>query len=104
MIPMCWKGSDGMQLRVLSPRRVVFEGEARSVQLAGDLAEFEILDYHAPIVSLLRPGNVVVDGVHRIPINRGMVKFNDNDCMILVEEASSHFQEIIQEDVVQGQS
>ena len=88
-----------MDVTVLSPKRVVFSGQARSVQLAGDLAEFEILDYHAPIVSLLRPGNVVVDGEHKIPINRGMVKFFENDCMILVEETSAQMESIVQEDV-----
>jgi len=77
-----------MNLTVLSPKHVVFEGEARSVFLPGDIAEFEILDYHVPIVSLLRPGDVVVDGTDRIPIRRGMVKFDDNECMILVEEES----------------
>lgn len=88
-----------MQLTVLSPRRVVYEGVARSIQLAGDLAEFEILDYHAPIVSLLRPGNVVVDGQHKIPINRGMVKYSGNDCVILVEEASAQMGAVVQEDI-----
>ena len=91
-----------MHLTVLSPRRVVYEGEARSIQLAGDLAEFELLDYHAPIVSLLRPGNVVVDGQRKIPINRGMVKFSGNDCVILVEETSPHMERVVQEDVEQG--
>ena len=54
--------------------------------LPGDLAEFEILDHHAPIVSLLRPGEVVVDWKTAIPIKQGMVRFDRNDCMILVEE------------------
>ena len=88
-----------MRLTVLSPRRVVFEGSAHSIQLAGDLAEFEILDYHAPIVSLLRPGNVVVDGSRNIPINRGMVRFSGDDCVILVEEASVQMASVVQEDI-----
>lgn len=78
-----------MILTVISPKQVVFDGEAHSVKLVGDLAEFEILDYHAPIVSLVRAGNLVVDGQHHIPINRGMVKFSKNECVILVEEASA---------------
>jgi len=88
-----------MHVKVLSPRRVVYEGDARSVQLAGDLAEFEILDYHAPIVSLLRPGNVVIDGQHKVPINRGMVRFSGDDCVILVEEASVQMASVVQEDI-----
>jgi len=78
-----------MKVTVLSPKQTVYEGEAKSVFLPGDLAEFEILDYHAPIVSLLRAGNVVVDWKDKIPIRRGMIKFDRNECMILVEEESS---------------
>ncbi len=77
-----------MQLTVLSPKQTIFEGEVHSILVAGDLAEFEILEYHAPIVSLLRTGNVVVDGERRIPIQRGMLTFDRNECVILVEEAS----------------
>jgi len=75
-----------MKVKILNPKHVVFEGEAKSVFLPGDLAEFEILDYHAPIISLLRPGKVVVDWRNVIPIKRGMVRFDNNECVILVEE------------------
>jgi F-type H+-transporting ATPase subunit epsilon len=75
-----------MKLTVLNPKHVIYEGEAKSVRLTGDVAEFELLEHHAPIVSLLRPGEVIVDGETAIPIKRGMVRFFENDCMILVEE------------------
>lgn len=75
-----------MKVTILNPKHVLFEGEAKNVFLPGDLAEFEIMDYHAPIVSLLRPGNVLIDWETAIPIKRGMVKFDNNECMILVEE------------------
>lgn len=75
-----------MKVTILNPKHVLFEGAAKNVFLPGDLAEFEIMDYHAPIVSLLRPGNVLIDWETAIPIKRGMVKFDNNECMILVEE------------------
>lgn len=75
-----------MKVRILNPKRVVFEGEASSVFVPGERAEFEILEGHAPIVSLLRTGNVVLDWQYVFPIQRGMVKFDENDCTILVEE------------------
>ena len=75
-----------MKVKILNPKHVLFDGEAKSLFLPGDLAEFELLDFHAPIVSLLRPGDVVVDWKTTIPIKRGMVKFDNNECMILVEE------------------
>ena len=79
-----------MTVTILNPKQVLYEGEAKSVFLPGDLAEFEILDYHAPIVSLLRPGHVVVDGSVRIPVDRGMVQFDRNVCMILTETHVFH--------------
>lgn len=75
-----------IKVTILNPKHVIFGGEAKSVFLPGDLAEFELLDYHAPIVSLLRAGKVVVDWNRTIPIKRGMVTFDNNECMILVEE------------------
>ncbi|MBA4387809.1 MAG: hypothetical protein C0404_07500 [Verrucomicrobia bacterium] len=75
-----------LKVTILNPKHVLYEGEARSVFLPGDLAEFELMDHHTPIVSLLRPGNVVVDWKTSIKIKRGMVKFSNNECMVLVEE------------------
>ena len=75
-----------MNVTILSPKHVVFEGEAKSVFLPGDMAEFELLDFHAPIISLLRAGNIVMDWKEKIPIKKGMVRFDDGDCVVLVEE------------------
>ena len=79
------KGERGLKVLVLNPKRTVFEGEASSVFLTGDAAEFELLDHHAPIVSLLRPGYITIDWTQRIPIKRGMVRFESNECVILME-------------------
>ena len=74
------------RITILNPKHVVYEGEAESVFLPGDKGEFEVLSEHAPIVSLLRRGNVVVDWKTSIPLKSGMVKFDNNECVILVEE------------------
>lgn len=75
-----------MKLTILNPKHVLYNGEANNVFLPGDLAEFELLDWHAPIVSLLVAGTVIVDWETRIPIKNGMVRFDNNECVILVEE------------------
>lgn len=77
-----------MKVTILSPKEMIYEGEAKSVFLPGDRAEFEVLDYHAPIMSLLLPGDVVVDWEQRIPISKGIVRFDNNECVILVEKSS----------------
>ena len=74
-----------MKVAILSPKRVLFDGEAKSVFLTGDIAEFELLDHHAPIISLLRPGTVTLDWENRIPIRRGIVRYDNNECVILTE-------------------
>lgn len=73
-------------LTILNPKQVVFEGDVESVFLPGDSGEFEILSHHAPIVSLLRPGDVIINWEKTILIKNGMVKFDSNDCVILVEQ------------------
>jgi F-type H+-transporting ATPase subunit epsilon len=75
-----------MKIVILDPKRVVLDSEAESVLLPGDRGEFELLDHHVPIVSLLRRGHVTVDWKTRVPIKSGMVKFDQNECVVLVEE------------------
>jgi F0F1-type ATP synthase epsilon subunit len=73
-------------LKVLNPKHVVYEGDVESVFLPGDQAEFELLAYHVPILSLLREGYIVIDWKKKIPIRKGMVRFLNNECVILLEE------------------
>jgi F-type H+-transporting ATPase subunit epsilon len=73
-------------LKILNPKHVVFEGKVSSVFLPGDAGEFEILAYHVPIVSLLKEGDIVVDWKSRIPIKKGMIRFLNEECVILLEE------------------
>lgn len=75
-----------MNVKVLNPVHTLFEGEAKSVFLPGDRGEFEILDYHAPILGVLRAGEVTIDWRTRIPIKKGLVKFDRNECVIIVDE------------------
>lgn len=73
-------------LKILNPKHVVFEGMVETVFLPGDAGEFELLAYHVPIVSLLKEGEIVVDWKTRIPIKKGMVRYFDDECVILLEE------------------
>lgn len=47
-----------LQLKIISPERIVFTGEVTQVVVPGTLGEFEILDNHAPIISSLEKGKV----------------------------------------------
>ncbi len=47
-----------LKLKIVTPERVEFDGEAQSVTVPGTLGSFEILTDHAPIISSLEKGMV----------------------------------------------
>ena len=51
-----------MYLEIVSPEATLFAGEVSSVTVPGINGEFQMLKDHAPIVSLLQKGSVIVDG------------------------------------------
>ena len=49
-----------MLLDIITPEKLLFEGEIKSVKLPGTNGEFEILNKHAPIISTLSKGEICV--------------------------------------------
>ena len=47
-----------LKLKIVSPEKIVFQGEVESVLVPGTLGSFEILNDHAPIISSLEIGKV----------------------------------------------
>lgn len=75
------EGMDTVQLRVVSPEKVIYDGEVLRVTLPGTSGSFTILPHHAPIVSSLKPGKLIYftpDEVgHGIDVNSGFVEMSD---------------------------
>ena len=77
-----------MKVKITKPDSTLFDGEASLVQLPGTGGKFEILDYHAPIISSLAKGTVRIvtaEGEQTFDIRGGVVKSQQNDLMILVQ-------------------
>ena len=51
-----------MYLEIISPEATLFQGEVNSVSLPGTKGSFQLLENHAPIVSTLQAGTVVIKG------------------------------------------
>ena len=49
-----------MTLEILTPDKKVFEGEVTSVTVPGTMGSFQILRDHAPIISTLEDGPVII--------------------------------------------
>ena len=69
---------------ILSPEEIIFEGKAESVILPGEQGTFEILSFHKNLLSRLLSGSVIVDG-RIFSIQRGIVKVKDNTVTIVSE-------------------
>ena len=77
-----------MTLEILTPDKKVFEGEATSVTLPGTLGSFEILNHHAPIISTLQDGKLIVRGSGKeevFLIQGGVVECLKDKVTVLVE-------------------
>lgn len=60
-----------MNLSIVSPEALLFNGEVESVTLPGTSGYFQILNNHAPLVSTLAAGKVKIEGkINLEEINR----------------------------------
>ncbi len=77
-----------MQLTILTPDKPVFDGTVVSVTVPGTLGAFQILKDHAPIISTLEDGNVIIQTGNEeksIGIKGGVVEVSNNKIILLAE-------------------
>ena len=75
-------------LKIISPEKILFQGEVENVLVPGEMGEFEILNNHAPIISTLVEGRVVYtinDEKKTIMVKGGFVKVKRNEVNLCVE-------------------
>ena len=73
-----------LDVSILNPKEVVFEGKAKSVILPGEQGVFEVLPFHKRILSRLISGTLVVDE-KSFTIQRGIAKIDQNKVTIIIE-------------------
>ena len=78
-----------MLLDILTPEKLLFEGEIKSVKLPGTTGEFEILNNHAPIISTLSKGEICVTNTNndkeKFNINGGVIEMQNNKIIVLAD-------------------
>lgn len=77
-----------MKLSIITPDKLVYEGDATAVTVPGAAGSFQILHDHAPIVSTLADGKVIVrneKGGTTVVIKGGVVEAKDNNITVLAE-------------------
>ncbi len=76
-----------MKLTIVSPEKILYQGEAESVTVPGTKGEFEVLDQHAPIISSLQGGKLRYKAgqVVQMEIKGGFIDVAANEVSICVE-------------------
>lgn len=77
-----------MELNIITPDQSVFNGQATSVTVPGSAGSFEILKDHAPIISTLEDGKVIIRNnkdIEIIIIKGGVVEVLNNKITVLAE-------------------
>jgi F-type H+-transporting ATPase subunit epsilon len=78
-------------VELITPEGIVFSGDAERVVVPGAAGELGILANHAPLISLLEPGETrVTDAegtVRRYATDDGFVQVRKNQTLVLVGEA-----------------
>ena len=78
-----------LRLKVISPEKILFDGDVESVTVPGTLGEFEVLENHAPIISSLNAGKMMFvvpnEGKMVINIAGGFVEVQKNEVSLCVE-------------------
>lgn len=78
-----------MNLNIISPDQSIFSGEVSLIQLPGIDGSFEILNNHAPLISVLEKGKLkIIDSDNKtvfFEINGGLVEVQSNNVIVLAE-------------------
>ena len=77
-----------MTLEILTPDKKVFEGEVTAVTVPGTMGSFQILRDHAPIISTLEDGPVIIKSKTEeqiFNIKGGVVEVLKNKIIVLAE-------------------
>ncbi|MBE6345722.1 MAG: ATP synthase F1 subunit epsilon [Lentimicrobiaceae bacterium] len=77
-----------MNLKIITPERQIFEGEADLVQLPGSDGLFEILKNHAPMIASLGKGKIKIGNNNEyqyFEINGGVAEIINNEVLVLAE-------------------
>ena len=78
-----------MRLEILTPDKSLFKGEAKLVSVPGVDGGMGFLDNHAPLITVLKAGDVKVtmadDKVELFPVKGGVVEVMKNTVLVLAE-------------------
>ncbi|MEO6695429.1 MAG: ATP synthase F1 subunit epsilon [Ignavibacteria bacterium] len=79
-------------LEIVSPVKMVFQGEVKSVTIPGTLGSFQVLQNHAPLISTFIVGKIKVDKDSESMLfatSGGVFEVKNNKAIILADSIES---------------
>jgi len=78
-----------MKIEIITPDKKIYEGDINSIRVPGKKGSFQVLKDHAPIISTLENGPVIIvdqEGNQiRYEINGGVIEVKQNKIILLAE-------------------
>jgi F-type H+-transporting ATPase subunit epsilon len=77
-----------MHLEILTPEKKIFEGDVTLATFPGTDGSFQIMDNHAPLISLLKEGLVEYkskEASQNVTITGGVVEVLNNKIVLLAD-------------------
>ena len=78
-----------MKIEIITPDKKVYEGDIKSVRVPGKKGSFQVLKDHAPIISTLEKGNVIMveqEGAEKVfEIGGGVIEVKANKIILLAD-------------------
>lgn len=74
-------------LTIAAVDKQVFRGEVNSVNVPGSEGEMTLLPNHAPLMTLLKAGTILVrtaDGEEKYPVEGGLLEVSQNEAVVLI--------------------
>ncbi len=82
---------NSLEAQILTPEGALFNGEVTGVRMPGAEGSFEVKPMHAPLISTLQPGLIVVrktDGQElKFAVSGGLAEVHNNVLNLLAESA-----------------
>ncbi len=81
-----------MKIEIITPDKSIYSGEVRSVRVPGRKGSFQVLKDHAPIISTLEAGPVIIADDQgnelRFEITGGVVEVKKNMVILLADSVT----------------
>jgi F-type H+-transporting ATPase subunit epsilon len=78
-----------VKIEIITPDKKIYQGDIRSIRIPGKKGSFQVLKDHAPIISTLVKGPVIIVDQEnkeiRFDIEEGVIEVKQNKIILLAE-------------------